>query len=72
MNSPDPFPPNPATPSNSTIASVGIGIPLATIISWVVSLTGVVMPGPVEAALGAVISAAVGYFFLGGKKEHTT
>ena len=71
MNSPDPLPANPATPSNSTIASVGIGIPLATIISWIVSLTGAVMPGPVEAALGAVISAAVGYFFLGGKKEHT-
>jgi hypothetical protein len=54
-------------PSNSTFASVGIGVPAATVISWTVSLFGVVMPGPVEAAIGAIISSVIGYFFLGGK-----
>lgn len=54
-------------PSNSTFASVGIGVPAATVISWIVSQFGIVMPGPVEAAIGALISAVVGYFFLGGK-----
>jgi hypothetical protein len=58
-------------PSNSTLASVGVGVPLATIISWAVSLFGATMPGPVEAAVGAVISAAVGYFFHGGQADDT-
>lgn len=59
-------------PSISTFASVGIGVPAATILSWLVSTFGhVAMPGPVEAAIGAVISALVGYFFSGGKAAHT-
>ena len=58
-------------PSSSTIASVGIGVPLATVIAWAVSLFGVEMPGPVEAAIGAVLSAAVGYFFHGGQASDT-
>lgn len=59
-------------PSASTVASVGIGVPLATILSWAASaFGGVDVPGPVEAALGAVISAAVGYLFTGGKAAHT-
>lgn len=64
-------------PSNSTIASVGIGIPAATIISWLwngiasVKFPELVMPGPVEAAIGAIISAGVGYFFHGGKANDT-
>lgn len=59
-------------PSNSTYASVGIGVPLATIISWLFdAFLRVQMPGPVEAAFGAVISAAVGYFFMGGRATQT-
>lgn len=59
-------------PSASTIASVGIGVPVATIIAWACSaFMGVEVPGPVEAAFGAVISAVVGYFFIGGKAVHT-
>lgn len=59
-------------PSASTVASVGIGIPVATILSWAFgTFAGVDVPGPVEAAFGAVISAAVGYFFIGGKSAHT-
>jgi hypothetical protein len=59
-------------PSTSTVASVGIGVPVATILSWIVStFAGVEVPGPVEAALGVVIGAIVGYFFLGGKASDT-
>lgn len=55
-------------PSTSTVASAGIGIPVATIASWVLNtFAGVDVPGPVEAALGAVISTIIGYLFLGGK-----
>lgn len=55
------------TPSRSTVASVGLGIPVATILSWVVSLTGVTIPDNVEVAFGVVVSAAIGYFFRGGQ-----
>lgn len=59
-------------PSASTVASVGIGVPVATIVAWLFgTFAGVEVPGPVEAAFGAVISAAVGYFFIGGKAVHT-
>jgi hypothetical protein len=50
-------------PSNNTLASVGIGVPLATIIAWITGYYGVVMPSEVQAAVGAVISAIVGFFF---------
>ncbi len=57
-------------PSTSTIASAAIGVPLATIVSWALSsFAGVSVPGPVEAAFGAVLGAAVGYFFSGGKAD---
>lgn len=55
------------SPSPSVVASVGIGVPLATICGWVVSLFGLEMPGPVQAAFGAVLSSVVGYFFPGGQ-----
>ena len=59
-------------PSASTVASLGIGVPLATIVSWALSaFGGVAVPGPVEAALGAVLGAAVGYFFKGGIASDT-
>lgn len=57
-------------PSQSTIASLGIGVPLATIASWALTTWGgVEVPGPVEAAFGAVLGAVVGYFFKGGMSE---
>lgn len=58
-------------PSNSTIASVGIGVPLATILAWIASQFGIDMPGEVQAAVGAVVSAAIGYLFIGGKAVDT-
>lgn len=58
-------------PSTSTVASVGIGVPVATIIAWIIGQFGVEMPGEVQAAVGAVLSAVVGYFFTGGKAADT-
>lgn len=59
-------------PSQSTIASVGIGIPVATIFSWVLqAFAQVEVPGEVQAAIGAVVSAVIGYFFIGGRREDT-
>lgn len=60
------------TPSNSTVASVGIGIPVATLVAWMLSqFANVPMPGEVQAALGALVSASVGYFFTGGRRVDT-
>jgi hypothetical protein len=59
-------------PSVSTVASVGIGVPFATIVSWCVNtFAGVEMPGEVQAAFGAIVSALVGYLFKGGKAVDT-
>lgn len=63
---------NQLTPSQSTIASVGIGIPVATIFSWVLAqFANVPVPGEVQAAVGAVVSALIGYFFTGGRRADT-
>lgn len=59
-------------PSQSTVASAAIGVPLATIVSWVLNtFAHVVVPGPVEAAFGCVLGAVVGFFFVGGQAAHT-
>ena len=59
-------------PSESTVASVGIGIPLATVAAWLLQqFTGIAVPGEVQAAFGAIVSAGVGYFFLGGRASDT-
>lgn len=59
-------------PSHSTIASAAVGVPLATIISWLLNtFAHVEVPGTVEAAFGAVLAALVGYFFVGGKAVDT-
>jgi len=61
-----------STPSASTVASVGIGIPVATLVAWLLAqFIGVNMPGEVQAAVGALVSALVGYGFKGGKQEDT-
>jgi hypothetical protein len=61
---------NALLPSSSTVASVGVGIPVATVVAWILQqFAGVAVPGEVQAALGALISAVVGYFFTGGKHE---
>lgn len=58
-------------PSNSTIAGVGIGVPLAIIVGWIIGLFGIVMPPEVQTALGAILSPLAGYFFIGGRKADT-
>lgn len=60
------------TPSNSTVASVGIGIPVATLIAWILNqFASIQMPGEVQAALGALVSSSIGYFFIGGRRVDT-
>jgi len=59
-------------PSNSTFASVGLGVPVATVIAWLLNtFANVVVPGEVQAAMGALVSALVGYFFIGGQNADT-
>ena len=63
---------NDGRPSVSTVASVGLGVPVATIVSWALSeFAKISMPGPVEAAVGVIIGALIGYFFTGGKASDT-
>jgi len=59
------------TPSTSTVASIGLGVPLAVLVSWGLSLAGITMPVEAQTALGAVLSAIVGYFFVGGQSSDT-
>jgi hypothetical protein len=57
-------------PSASVGAGAAIGIPLATIISWVLNtFFHVEVPGPVEAAFGASLTALIGYVFHIGKQN---
>jgi hypothetical protein len=59
-------------PSVSTVASASLGAPLAVIISWTLTtFCHVQVPGSVEAACGALLSAAIGYFFMGGQAVDT-
>jgi len=63
---------HPNAPSQSTVASIGIGVPLATLVAWVCSeFFSVSMPGEVQAALGALVSSGVGWFFVGGRRADT-
>jgi uncharacterized protein YcfJ len=49
---------------------VGLGIPVATIAAWLLQqFASVEMPGEVQAAMGALVSAMVGYWFNGGRRE---
>lgn len=50
------------TPSTNTIASVGLGVPIATVGAWAISVCcSVAVPGEVQAAVGALLSAGIGY-----------
>ncbi|TXH46100.1 MAG: hypothetical protein E6Q97_30290 [Desulfurellales bacterium] len=61
------------TPSPSTLASVGLGVPIATVGAWLANVFGgIEMPGEVQAALGALISAGIGYAFSGGRARDLT
>lgn len=59
-------------PSTSTVASVGIGIPVATVLAWLLNaFAAIEVPGEVQAAVGALVSALIGYFFAGGRRADT-
>lgn len=59
-------------PSPSTMIGAGLGTPLAVIVVWgVESFAHVTVPGMVAAALGALLSALVGYFPRGGNAGNT-
>lgn len=61
------------TPSASSVASVGIGVPVATVVAWLLQqLAAIEMPGEVQAAVGALVSAMIGYWFSGGRREDIT
>lgn len=56
-------------PSSSTLASVSLGVPIATVAAWIAGICcNVPVPGEVQAAIGALISAGIGYFFAGGRR----
>ena len=62
-----------SAPSPSTVASVGIGIPVATVLAWCLQqFAGVEVPGEVQAAIGALVSAVIGYWFIGGRRVDVT
>lgn len=70
MSEDNPVPPH--QPSNSTFASVGIGVPVAIVLAWISHQFLLVdVPGEVQAALGAIVSSVVGYFFQGGRRADT-
>lgn len=56
------------TPSNSTLASAGLGLPAAIVIAWLAGQFQLDMGAEVQTALGVIISTLVGYFFEGGKR----
>lgn len=59
-------------PSGSTVASVGLGVPVAVILSWCArEFGGIEMPSEVEVAFGVIVSALIGYCFSGGKAADT-
>lgn len=55
-------------PSNSTIASAGLGLPVAIVTAWLAGQFGLDMTAEVQTAFGVIISTVIGYFFEGGKK----
>lgn len=48
-------------PSANTLASVGIGAPLAVVVAWMLKYNGIEVPTEVEVAFGAIFSAGIGY-----------
>lgn len=62
---------NPMVPSQSTVIGGGLGVSVSTLICFVLSYYGIPVPGEVGAAIGAVATALLGYFFSGGKRADT-
>lgn len=59
-------------PSNATYAGLGIGLPVAIVVSWAMKeFAGVTVPGEVQTAFGCIVSSVVAYFFKGGRSVDT-
>jgi hypothetical protein len=59
-------------PSVSTVMSAALGTPIAVIASWTVkTFAHIEVPGEVQAAIGSLLSALIGYFFIGGQAVDT-
>lgn len=55
-------------PSQSTVVSAAIGIPLGIIVVWVLgTFLHVSVPGEVGSAIGSVLSTMIGLFGNGGR-----
>lgn len=69
MNAPNPVPSGGFMPTGSTVASIVGGQAAAVILGTVEAFAPNVHFGDgYSAALGGLIAAAIGYFFLGGRK----
>lgn len=64
---PDPPPPSPMLPSNSTNASI-IGGAIATLVIYSLGAKGITLPAGAEAAVAALASAIAGYFPASGRR----
>jgi hypothetical protein len=63
---------NGLVPSGSTLSGAALGIPASIIMVWAAdAFGGIHVPGEVGAAIGALLSSLVGYFFSGGKRVDT-
>ncbi len=58
-------------PSKSTVVGGGLGLAISTVICWILGEFNIHVPGEVGAAIGAIASASLGYFFSGGKRSDT-
>jgi hypothetical protein len=56
------------TPSNAVSLGAGIGAPLAAVIAGVLGAFGITLPVEAVGALGALLTAAIGYVVRGGRK----
>lgn len=55
------------TPTRKVAGGAGaIGVPLAVVVSWLISLYGLEVPGEVQAAMGALIATASAYLLPNG------
>jgi len=48
-------------PNRKIMAAGAIGVPAAVILAWVLSQLGITMPPEVSAAVGSLLSTAIGY-----------
>lgn len=75
MNDPNPVPP-PHQPSNSTLATAGLGLPIGIVLVYIINQVmrhnGLEdLPVEVASAIGTIAGALIGLPFAGGRKADT-